>query len=1372
MKGKKKNKWLLRASAMLLVLLLSLCSALSYGIWNSSENYINKIPEGQTTFAWLKESEFLPNSKGSTQVYPYSQLQEIYTVADSSPNVDSVDIRFQCMAHAGLNTVVSDECGVSSNTSVNMPYNDSVIVGTCEAIEFKSMSQTEKSSGNMAHFGYIATIKIDKNLSPVLDPDYPYSYVRVMSSQIMADFSHFFVVGSKYIINGTVSYLHTPFKEDQAPYFIMTETDFSPPVTEIKFEEYMYEKIGVPKGTKITTLHTGSRDLTYCCLVAYTDLSYLSYAKIDNSLEEFLSSDENSTWNTIIANKKTAKESVKIVTVNNIESVPLFASGRAYITQGVSFTEQDYSSGNKVCLISDQLAKSNNIKVGDVLKLSLWNAGYELKTSFLETAWTPKSHGNKNALSDSENYTVAGIYLDDDAWNTQCCTFTPNTVFVPELSINDSMKLQSSLTDLGGDRFSGIPDSRTYILKTGKASDFEAEMKTAGYGGIFYYYDKNDPSLPYLYALSDNFRITTYISTAVLAVFIISMAMHAIVINLASTDKKVRLRAVLTVIIISIISIAISAVMSLSFYGSVINTTNEYLTTKASTGKALHTDSSLPLPSASIEQEKLDSVPTPLLMIFAVQTGILLLILCISSVLCFAIKGGKKKTKIPYRLKKGEGIKGGMPAVIWYSITQSLRSNVMGMLIVVLVTLSGIFMFLSVSTWLTAKNSISEAEKAYTTIAVASENEFLKNVNTYTKGIYEYNSLADIYEAAEQSEHVEQVDIRDKCMAYNNGIKTISSGIVDEFTPITAVDYPYDLSVVVGTCVSVEYTVGAERENVFGSFGDTDVFLAYTAVLELDRKESPVLSEEYDYSKYIRVDTRQFGTDPNEYFRVGERYILYGSKGYSQYPKTERYRDNPAPFDLETILPEGKYTLINMNREDPDFAFIHFSPQMHEILGTDKDTKVERKSSGKKVSYNINYCYFCAYRDDTNVAYSRLDGSLEEFLASDKGEKWKRHIEECKTTINSLKMNFTKNLDSIPLFNQGLAYITEGRTFTEQEYSEGAKVCIISAETARESGIKIGDKIDFKFWSNGYIVTSNSKQHLWQHASFSKENGFIDEGTFEVIGIYKAENVWSEKEFFFTPNSAFAPKGSVKKPIDLDLPTFIINGKYIEETGEYIPATTGKYQSIPNTRSFVIRTGHIEAFEKEMESLGYGGMFYYYDQGFSMISPILNSLRESTSLLMYISVAVWIVVMSAFFIIMTSRGGKTAGIMMSLGMKRNQIFVHMFTMFMCIILISGIVGGAIGYGMYDNIVGKIYQEAKEDNVNLDFSSFKTDQTISGTYDSSLIESFDIKKSPGTVLLMCGIQLIVLSGAAAITAKRYSMKEPLELLKGKRGKKKK
>ncbi|HHT96165.1 MAG TPA: hypothetical protein PLK23_05720 [Clostridia bacterium] len=634
MKERKKSKWLLTIPAMLLVLLLSLCSALSCGIWCSAKNCITETLEEYKSLAWLKESEFLPNSKYYTQLYPYCLLQKVHTLADSSSYADSVDIRFQCMAHAGLNTVVSDECGVSVHSSVDKPYKDSVIVGTCEAIEFKSISQTEKSSGNISHFGYIATIKIDKNLSPVLDPDYPYSYVRVMSSQIMADFSHFFVVGSKYIINGAVSYLHTPFKEDQAPYFTMAETDFLPPVTEIKFEEYMYEKIGVPKGTKIITLHGRPRDLTYCYLAAYTDLSYLSYAKIDNSLEEFLSSDENSTWNTIIADKKTAKESVKIVTANNIRNIPHFQSGRAYITQGVPFTEEDYMSGKKICLISEQLAKSNDIKIGDVLELRFWNIGYELQTPPSGASWSPKTEGCKSALSDSENYTVTGIYTDNNGWDTQCYDYTPNVVFVPELSVNDLVKAQPSLTVFDNDKYTGIPDSRTYILKNGKASAFEAEMEALGYGGRFYYYEKDVSFLPYLYSLSDKSQSFSYTFTVAFAVVVIVMAIYAFIRNILSTDKKPHMRAILTVIIIVAASILISAVICISFYGSVIIATNEYITLETVNEQLLKADPFLSVPSAATMQVKLNVAPVSLLVIYAIQVGILLLILGISSALC------------------------------------------------------------------------------------------------------------------------------------------------------------------------------------------------------------------------------------------------------------------------------------------------------------------------------------------------------------------------------------------------------------------------------------------------------------------------------------------------------------------------------------------------------------------------------------------------------------------------------------------------------------------------------------------------------------------------------------------------------------------
>ncbi|HPB17717.1 MAG TPA: hypothetical protein PK870_08710, partial [Clostridia bacterium] len=583
--------------------------------------------------------------------------------------------------------------------------------------------------------------------------------------------------------------------------------------------------------------------------------------------------------------QKTTKESLKIVTVNDIKSIPLFSSGRAYITEGASFTEEDYLSGRKLCLISEQLAKSNSIEVGDILDLKFWSNGYTLETGSTGASWSPNQYNPNSDFWNVGSYTVAGIYADGDAWDTQCCGFTPNTVFIPEASVSENVEVQSSLTDLGGDRYTGIPDSRVYVLKGGKASAFETEMEASGYGGMFYYYENADPSLPNLNSLSDKSRIVAYISTAALAVAFTLMAIYAIVKNIRSEDKKIRLRAVLTVIIISIVSILISAIISLSFYSSIIGAANEFITSTEVTGQVLKTEPSLPVAVTSTVQAKLDSAPSPLLLVFALQTGILLLILCISSALCLIIKGGKKieKKKIPYRLKNGRGIKGGMPAVIWYSITQSARSAVTGTLMIVLVSLSSIFMFLSVSTWLAARSSISEAQKAYTSIAVAAENEFLKDINTYKNGIYDYSSLIGIYEAAEQSEHVEYVDIRDKCMAYSSVIETTTSGMSDEYNTITAVDYPYDLSVVVGTCVSVKYIWSGGLNNPNPS--ESIVRFGFAVILEIDRDESPVLDNDYTYSRYIRVNTHQITDDLSNCFKVGERYILYGSKHYSQYPK-------------------------------------------------------------------------------------------------------------------------------------------------------------------------------------------------------------------------------------------------------------------------------------------------------------------------------------------------------------------------------------------------------------------------------------------------------------------------------------------------------
>ena len=80
---------------------------------------------------------------------------------------------------------------------------------------------------------------------------------------------------------------------------------------------------------------------------------------------------------------------------------------------------------------------------------------------------------------------------------------------------------------------------------------------------MFYYCENSAPSLPYLNSLSDTFRTVTYISH-LLSFSILIIAIYAAVKH-RKTDKKTTAYSSY-VIIISVISIAVSAVISLSLW--------------------------------------------------------------------------------------------------------------------------------------------------------------------------------------------------------------------------------------------------------------------------------------------------------------------------------------------------------------------------------------------------------------------------------------------------------------------------------------------------------------------------------------------------------------------------------------------------------------------------------------------------------------------------------------------------------------------------------------------------------------------------------------------------------------------------------------
>ncbi len=683
--------------------------------------------------------------------------------------------------------------------------------------------------------------------------------------------------------------------------------------------------------------------------------------------------------------------------------------------------------------------------------------------------------------------------------------------------------------------------------------------------------------------------------------------------------------------------------------------------------------------------------------------------------------------------------------IIKQNIKQLIRSPIMSILLIILLSLSSVFMFLSIATWITSEKSISASQDAFTSIAVVSENSFKKEgqISDEEKRSL-YDSLKGIYEVAGNSEYTKLVDIRKPVMAYCENLKTVTSAMYDLYGDDMYKNFPYNNSVIIGTVESIKYEHGGKRvEGYDGKTIQELVYIGCTVIVKIDRKNSPVLVADYPYER-IKVQVRKFGNDLNEFFKIGEKCIIYGNLSYPSRKSADDYIPYFYMSDVSSV-DHGRVFL-------PDqYDLVKVDENILNMLGINSETKIGKEK--------ITDCYIPQWKDQTDIQYSRIEGSIKDFLSSDKGARWNYIINECNITTKSLMMRFTDCLDSILLFNQHQARIIKGRTFTQQEYRDGSKVCIISSEIAEYNGINVGDRIDFSFWHNGFRLNSSKVWTIWHPEPFVTDCGFLEENTYEVVGIYSSENAWEIGDIYFTPNTAFAPNSSMNVQYDLIMPTMYIVRNFSEE-GEVFDTEVLQHISAPNMRSYILKNGHIDEFEEEMESYGYGDIFSYYDQGYSMIEPILNIFKDSSLKIMYISIAVWIVMIIVFLSISWSRNRKSIRTMVTLGTGRKKVFLNMITSIILITLIVSIISTAAGYMLYDRVIDDIYNEAKETSANMEYSDFKTEMSLSGSYDISVIEKFDLTKTPDVIAQIAVIQFVSVMIVTCSFSVYISRKEPV------------
>lgn len=286
---------------------------------------------------------------------------------------------------------------------------------------------------------------------------------------------------------------------------------------------------------------------------------------------------------------------------------------------------------------------------------------------------------------------------------------------------------------------------------------------------------------------------------------------------------------------------------------------------------------------------------------------------------------------------------------------------------------------------------------------------------------------------------------------------------------------------------------------------------------------------------------------------------------------------------------------------------------------------------------------------------SYLGGTVEELLNSPEGELWKGAMEQADICNHALPVLTTPRLESVVQFVRGDAVIAQGRSFTEEEYTRGSRVCVLSESLAAANGLSVGEHIPLTLYcfDSNYEEPSNYANPV--PTRYSPVRGFAAlEEEYEIVGLYRQTDEWREGSYDFLPNTVFVPAQAV--------------------TAETWASDSGIFQTV------VLRNGAQEEMEALLKEAELEGLFVYYDQGYSKIAGHLADYFKNAQTALIAGVAAWVVIFLLFLFLFPLSQRKSAQRMWALGATSGQIRGHVLLSAAGLAVPGTVLGGILSSG--------------------------------------------------------------------------------------------
>ncbi len=261
----------------------------------------------------------------------------------------------------------------------------------------------------------------------------------------------------------------------------------------------------------------------------------------------------------------------------------------------------------------------------------------------------------------------------------------------------------------------------------------------------------------------------------------------------------------------------------------------------------------------------------------------------------------------------------------------------------------------------------------------------------------------------------------------------------------------------------------------------------------------------------------------------------------------------------------------------------------------------------------------------------------------DSTSSWRMAMESIQTNNHSVPVLAVDSVEGMLEFASGRTQITQGRSISQDEYRDGAAVCLISETLARESGLDVGDTLPLSLYEKEKNLMPTMVGDSDPTASYYlPQRGFQQETEYTIVGLYRQNNEWSQGVASFTPNTVLVPRKSVTCAV---------------ETGE----TGLGVSSGCLWETMVLQHGTIDQMESRLAENGLGGTVTYYDQGYSDIVESLDGYTRVSRTVLLVGLALWAVVLAAYCVLLPMQESKTALRMWTLGAKRRDIAGQIWT---------------------------------------------------------------------------------------------------------------